>query len=81
MTKAAPIHLQWTDDGDGGTCAERCEPNCDRHRDLREGCPVCRLYVCPSCGELTPWDNGGTDGVECDECWVKAERRYAGEMQ
>jgi len=36
---------------------------------LPEECPRCKQYVCSECGKVYPWENGGTDGPECDDCW------------
>ena len=27
-------------------------------------------YVCILCFRQIPFDKGGTDGLECDDCWV-----------
>jgi hypothetical protein len=54
-------------------CAPQCEPYCTPE----EGCEVCWVYVCQGCGERKPWDNGGTDSEECDECWLSTERKKA----
>ena len=41
--------------------------------DLQCKCPTCgadsNMFICQTCNELKPWHNGGTDGLECDECW------------
>lgn len=41
--------------------------------ELQCKCPTCgadsNMFVCQTCNQLKPWHNGGTDGLECDECW------------
>lgn len=35
-----------------------------------EECEACKLYVCPTCREVTHWSDGGSDTRDCDACWV-----------
>ena len=45
---------------------------CQRHGLALDasGCPRCG-YQCPTCKEIRPYSNGGTDSPDCDECWAK----------
>lgn len=45
----------------------RCGGQCK----LPDSCPRCGQYVCPTCGKVYPWENGGTDSLDCDTCWCK----------
>ena len=32
------------------------------------------IYRCPTCGRWRPWDDGGTDSDDCDDCWTLKQR-------
>lgn len=55
---------------------------CPHRRKLSvSGCKRCELFRCPTCGEVRPWDEGGTDDTSCAACWRekrKAEAQAAG---
>lgn len=45
-----------------------CEGNCSphgRHYDY---------YTCPSCRRMVPWSSGGTDSLDCADCWALTEK-------
>lgn len=32
------------------------------------------LFTCPSCRRMVPWSSGGTDSLDCADCWALTER-------
>lgn len=39
------------------------------------GCKYCGLFTCPSCRRMVPWSSGGTDSLDCADCWALTEER------
>ena len=45
---------------------------------LRENCDNGHhydLFTCPSCRRMVPWSSGGTDSLDCADCWALTEER------
>lgn len=43
---------------------------------LRENCDNGHhydLFTCPSCRRMVPWSSGGTDSLDCADCWALTE--------
>jgi len=38
------------------------------------GCKQCEYFTCPSCRRMVPWSSGGTDSLDCADCWALTER-------
>jgi len=49
--------------------AHGCEGNCSPHGYHYD------YYTCPSCRRMVPWSSGGTDSLDCADCWVLTEER------
>jgi hypothetical protein len=48
--------------------ADGCEGNCSPHGYHFD------YYTCPSCRRMVPWSSGGTDSLDCADCWALTER-------
>jgi hypothetical protein len=44
-----------------------CEGNCSPHGYHFD------YYTCPSCRRMVPWSSGGTDSLDCADCWALTE--------
>jgi len=48
--------------------ADGCEGNCSPHGYHYD------YYTCPSCRRMVPWSSGGTDSLDCADCWALTEK-------
>ena len=51
------------------------ENGCDGLRENCDNGSHYDLFTCPSCRRMVPWSSGGTDSLDCADCWALTEER------